>query len=312
MVLFAYRNQSAYNKLMFLFASKDFNQAYKRLKYLQQFATYRERQAASIQGKQNDLHIKIVELDKTKEQKHTLLVDQEKEKKTLGKQKNSQLEEVNNLSKQERQLLAQYQAKQRQRDRITRDIVRKIIEEDRRKQEEADRLAAAKAKASGIKDAPVVTKAPTRKTNSEISNSTPEAAKLSSDFLGNKGRLPWPVTMGDISRGFGPYTIEGISDDNTGIDIRTNTGSPIRAVFDGRVKSVNDVLGTFTIIVTHGEYLTVYGNLKSYNVTKDQKISTKQNIGTVATDGATGETEVHFEIYRAGVVVDPKYWLAPR
>jgi septal ring factor EnvC (AmiA/AmiB activator) len=66
MVLFAYRNQSAYNKLMFIFASKDFNQAYRRLKYLQQFGTYRERQAGYIQGTQKDLHVKIVELDKDK------------------------------------------------------------------------------------------------------------------------------------------------------------------------------------------------------------------------------------------------------
>jgi hypothetical protein len=80
MVLFAYHNQSAYNKLMFIFAAKDFNQAYKRLKYLQQFATYRERQAGYIEGTQKELNGKIVQLDKTKEEKNTLLVDQQKEK----------------------------------------------------------------------------------------------------------------------------------------------------------------------------------------------------------------------------------------
>ena len=72
MVLFAYHNKSAYNKLMFIFAAKDFNQAYKRLKYLQQFATYRERQAGYIEGTQKELHVKIVQLDKTKEEKHSL------------------------------------------------------------------------------------------------------------------------------------------------------------------------------------------------------------------------------------------------
>src|ERR1700712_5283407 len=69
MILFAYRNQSAYNKLMFMFAAKDFNQAYKRTKYLQQFGTYRERQADYIQGTEKDLNVKIVELDKTKKAK---------------------------------------------------------------------------------------------------------------------------------------------------------------------------------------------------------------------------------------------------
>jgi septal ring factor EnvC (AmiA/AmiB activator) len=84
MVLFTYRNQSAYNKLMFIFAAKDFNQAYKRLKYLQQIGTYRERQAGYIQETQTELHVKINELDKNKKEKNNLLVDQEKEKKTLG------------------------------------------------------------------------------------------------------------------------------------------------------------------------------------------------------------------------------------
>ncbi|MEO6851745.1 MAG: peptidase M23, partial [Mucilaginibacter sp.] len=84
MILFAYRNQSSYNKLMFIFAAKDFNQSYKRLKYLQQFATYRQRQAQYIEGTEQDLHAKINDLDNTKKQKSTLLVDQIKEKVTLG------------------------------------------------------------------------------------------------------------------------------------------------------------------------------------------------------------------------------------
>jgi septal ring factor EnvC (AmiA/AmiB activator) len=150
MVLFAYRNQSAYNKLMFIFAAKDFNQAYKRLKYLQQFATYRERQAASIESKQKDLHIKIVELDKTKEQKNSLLVDQEKEKANLGKERNNQSQVAKDLSKQEKQLMSAYQAKNRERSRISRQIINALFEEARRKAEEEARLAAAKAKAAAL------------------------------------------------------------------------------------------------------------------------------------------------------------------
>src|ERR1700743_2156046 len=101
MVLFSYRNQSAYNKLMFVFAAKDFNQAYKRLKYLQQIGAYRERQAHYIEDTQTELHVKINELDKNKKEKSELLVDQEKEKKTLKVQRNSQAEVVADLSKHE-------------------------------------------------------------------------------------------------------------------------------------------------------------------------------------------------------------------
>lgn len=318
MVLFAYRNQSAYNKLMFIFAAKDFNQAYKRLKYLQQFATYRERQAASIEGKQKDLHVKIVELDKTKEQKHSLLLDQEKEKETLGKERNNQAQVAKSLSKQEKQLMAAYKAKNRERARIISQYVRAINEEARRKAEEEARIAAAKAKAAAIaagKDKAEVTAAARvapRKTNSEILNSTPEAAKLSSDFLGNRGRLPWPVTNGDVAQGFGTYMTEGIRSESTGWDIRTNDGAGVRAVFDGTVSTVRNVLGTWLIIIKHGEYLTVYGNLKSTSVSVGQKVSTKQNIGVVATDASVGETQVHFELYKAGTPVDPRNWLADR
>jgi septal ring factor EnvC (AmiA/AmiB activator) len=318
MVLFAYRNQSAYNKLMFIFAAKDFNQAYKRLKYLQQFATYRERQATSIQSKQKDLHVKIVELDKTKDEKHTLLVDQEKEKETLGKEKNSQSQVAKDLSKQEKQLLAAYQSKNREKSRISRQIVNAILEEARRKAEEEARIAAAKAKAAALaagKDKAEVAAAAkpvVRKTNSEILNSTPEAAKLSSDFLGNKGRLPWPVANGEVAQGFGSYTTEGIRSESTGWDIRTNDGAGVRAVFDGTVTTVRNVLGTWLVIIKHGEYLTVYGNLRSSSVSVGQKVSTKQNIGVVATDASVSETQVHFELYKAGTPVDPRIWLADR
>ncbi|MDB4925738.1 MAG: peptidase [Mucilaginibacter sp.] len=316
MVLFAYRNQSAYNKLMFIFAAKDFNQAYKRLKYLQQFATYRERQATHIEATQKDLHVKIVELDKTKDEKHTLLVDREKEKESLGKEKNNQLSVVKDLSKQEKQLVSEYQAKQREVSRIIRQYARALAEEERRKAEEEARIAAAKAKAAAAatnKDAPVVAAKPAvRKTNSEILNATPEAAKLSNDFLGNRGRLPWPVANGEITQGFGNYYTEGIKSESTGLDIRANTGASVRAVFEGNVSKVQNVLGTWLIIMRHGEYLTAYSNLKSVNVSAGQKVTTKQILGTAATDAITGETQVHFELYKAGTPVDPKIWLAGR
>ncbi|MFD2874527.1 murein hydrolase activator EnvC family protein [Mucilaginibacter ximonensis] len=315
MVLFAYRNKSGYNKLMFIFAAKDFNQAYKRLKYLQQFATYRERQAASIESKQKDLHIKIVELDKTKEQKHTLLLDQEKEKDNLGKERNDQSVAVKNLTSQEKQLRKQALAKQNEVRRITRAVIKAQIEEARRKAEaeEAARLAAEKARAAAAGTTVTAPAKPVaRKTNSEILNATPEAAKLSNDFLGNRGRLPWPVASGAITQGFGSFTTDGIRSESTGLDIRTNEGATVRAVFDGTVSKVQNVLGSWLIIIRHGEYLTAYSNLKSATVAAGQKVSTKQSLGVAGADGVTGDTMVHFELYKAGTPVDPKIWLADR
>ncbi|TWR30496.1 peptidoglycan DD-metalloendopeptidase family protein [Mucilaginibacter pallidiroseus] len=323
MVLFAYRNQSAYNKLMFIFAAKDFNQAYRRLKYLQQFGTYRERQAGYIQGTQQDLHVKINQLDRSKKEKNNLLSEQEKEKETLGKEKNNQVKVISDISKHQGELKKQQRDVTKRLSQLRAAInaaVRREVEEARRKAEAEEReraraaaIAAAKARAENREVAP----APTRKaitkssTNSEVLNATPEAARLSNDFLGNRGRLPWPVASGQLLHGFGTYTdAEGIRNESSGYEIRTGKDATVRAVFEGEVSAVRDVYGTYLVIIKHGEYLTAYGNLKSVNVSKGQKVNTKQSIGTVATDSATGESEVLFSLYKGTAATDPKYWLA--
>lgn len=321
MIVFAYHNQSAYNKLMFVFASQDFNQAYKRLTYLQQFGTYRQRQAESIQGTQKELKVKINELDRTKDQQSTLLKDQEKEKQTLGQEKNSQLAVISDLSKHQGELKQQLKDAQQQKAKIESQIrvaIRREVEEARRKAEAEARAAAARAAAERARanaanpgSAPKEAAAPAKaSTNSELLNATPEFAKLSNDFLGNKGRLPWPVANGVITQEFGLTYIEGIKTDNPGIDIRTNSGATVRAIFSGEVTSVNNISGTYLVVVRHGEYFTAYANLKSVSVSKGDKIGIKQNLGTVATDGATGETQVHFELYKGQNAVNPKLWLA--
>ena len=317
MVLFAYRNQSAYNKLMFIFASKDFNQAYKRLKYLQQFGAYRERQAAYIQGTQKDLGVKIVQLDKDKQEKHNLLLEQEKEKSVLAKQKSTQLQVAADLSKHAGALRQQQVEVQQNIARKNREIsaaIKKEIEEAKREAEERDRQRAkneaALAKAEK-RDAPAA-RTVTRRTSTEALNATPEAAKLSNDFMGNHGQLPWPVANGKITHGFGAYYTEGIKMDNSGIDIKTNDAAAVRAVFEGEVIKVADQGGSYTVIVRHGEYFTVYSNLRSVNVSKGQKVGTKQNIGTAATDPISGYAEVHFELWKSSTPVNPQAWLADK
>ncbi len=318
MVLFTYRNTSAYNKLMFIFAAEDFNQAYKRLKYLQQIGTYRERQAGYIQQTQTELHVKIGELDKNKKEKNNLLVDQEKEKRTLGDEKNTQVQVVADLSKHEGQLKQQQQEVQRKITRTNREInaaIHREIEEARRKAEELARAeakaAAAKAKAENKEVAAPKTKTITkRSSDSEVLNATPESARLSSNFLESRGALPWPVTNGSIKQGFGIYYDDtGIKNESYGWSIKTNQGASVRAVFQGEVSGISNVSGTWLVVIKHGEYFTAYSNLKSFTVKEGQKISTKQVIGTVATDSATGEAIVDFALYKGTTAVNPKIWL---
>ncbi|BAU56139.1 murein hydrolase activator EnvC family protein [Mucilaginibacter gotjawali] len=320
MVLFTYYNQSSYNKLMFIFAAKDFNQAYKRLKYLQQIGTYRERQAGYIQETQVELHVKINELDKNKKEKSTLLVDQLKEKESLGKEKETQVQVVADLSKHEGLLKQQQQDIQRKIAKTNKAIntaIRREIEEAKRKAEEEERArqreAAARAKAEN-KEAPVVKPRTAVKnlSNSEVLNATPEAARLSNDFLQNRGSLPWPVSTGSLKQGFGIYyDNEGIKNESYGWDIKTNQGASVRAVFNGEVTHISDVSGTYLVIIKHGEYFTAYSNLRSYNVKQGQKVTTKQVIGVVSTESSTGEAIVNFAIYKGLDPVNPKIWLVP-
>ena len=314
MVIFTYHNQSSYNKLMFIFAAKDFNQSYKRLKYLQQIGTYRERQAKYIQAMQAELGVKLAVLDKSKKDKSNLLSDQKREKENLGKEKNVEIKVVAELSKHQGILKQQQKEVQRKIAKTNRAInlaIKRDIEEARRKAEAEEKLASkdGTSKINAVSD--------TRKktinkssSNSEVLLSTPESVKLSNNFLENRGSLPWPVTNGEIKQDFGKYHDElGIENESFGWDIRTNPGSNVRAVFEGEVKQVQDISGTFLVLIKHGEYYTAYSNLKSTTVKAGQKISTKQIIGTVALDQTSGEAIVTFSIYKGEVAINPKIWL---
>jgi len=319
MILFAYHNRSSYNQLMFVFSSENFNQAYKRMKYLQEFSSYRERQAASITSTQNDLHEKINELDKTKKDKSDLLKDQEKEKTNLGKAQKDEVQVISDINRQGGELKQQQRDKQNKINETNRQIqvainreieaARKRAEEEAKKREAAE---AAKAKAEGRAVEPSTVKKITKtSTVSEILNATPEAAKLSNDFLGNKGRLPWPVDRyGGIVQGFGIYSRGGITNDNKGVDIKTEENGKVKAVFNGTVMNVVPIVGSYMVIIAHGEYITVYGNLKSANVSAGQKVTTKQILGTVETDNTTGLSIAHFELWKGKDAVNPAAWLA--
>jgi septal ring factor EnvC (AmiA/AmiB activator) len=310
MVLFAFRNQSAYSKLMFIFAAENFNQSYKRLKYLQQFSEYRKKQARYIEGTQKDLNVKILELDRNKQEKSNLLSDQQKEKKTLGIQKNSKSKVLTSLTTQEKKLKQELTQKQKESARLNRAIqnaINREIEEARRRAEAEAKAELAKAKAENraAPDARPVA------SGSSILSATPESAKLSSDFLGSRGNLPWPVSNGMVIEDFGNHTIgRNVTVENNGVDIKTAPGSQVRAVFAGEVAAVQNISGSYAVLIRHGEYFTVYSNLKSVSVSRGQKVTLKQSIGVVITDPIDGTTEVHFEVRKGATPLNPASWLS--
>jgi len=306
MILFAYHNRSSYNKLMFIFAAKDFNQAYKRMKYLQEFAGYRERQAQYIEGTENDLHSKINALDNSKKEKNNALADQIKEKVTLSKQKKDETRVVADLSKQQGQLAQQQRDVQKKLNKINQEIRDAIRREIARKRAEEERN-----NVNAVKTNPGTKVVDKRSSDNTVLTATPEDAKLSSDFISNKGHLPWPVANGNIAVHMGKHTEHGITSESDGVEIRTNENAPVRVVFDGKVQAIENVYGTYLVVVNHGAYFTAYSNLKSVSVSKGQKLSTKQLIGVAALESSTGEPTVNFSLYKGTDPVNPEAWLHP-
>ncbi len=296
MIRFAQKNQGSYQRMMFVFASSDFNQAYKRLKYLQQYSEHRKKQAALIDSTQKDLASKKQTLVVQKEEKTHLRESELKQKQSLEEDKKQQDKVLAGLQDREKKLKKQLADKQRAKKKLDRAIDELIRKE----------IASAKKKAtaSGKKNV----------TSSNVFSLTPEAQKLTSSFAGNKGKLPWPVEKGNISSSFGEHPhpeLKGIMVKNNGVDIRSAPNSAARSVFDGEVTGVITIPGANSaVIIRHGEYLSVYSNLESVFVKKGDKVATRQKIGNVFTDTEEGLTELHLEIWKGSLKLDPAGWLA--
>jgi septal ring factor EnvC (AmiA/AmiB activator) len=319
MIYFDYRNRDAYSRLMFLFAADDFNQAYQRFKYSQQIAEYRRKKAASITETQNEIAKKIEELNQRKEQKKQLLTSEEQEKSDLAKEKSEQEDNLVQLQQKEKELKSTLDEKKEEIAKLNAAIKKLIQEELKRQQEEEKRkaLALAKRKEEREKKRKEKTSKKAAEENKAIEAAelaeTREAEQLSEDFSSNKGKLPWPVSKGVITIGFGERehpTIKGFMMNNNGVEIATAKGSSARAVFEGVVTGVTSVPGLGKIIlIRHGEYLSVYSNLSEIYVKAGDKVALKQNIGSIAYDEDDNRTSIHFEIWKGQKILNPEEWL---
>lgn len=292
MVQFAYRNRSAYDRMSYLFAASSFQQAWKRSRYLDHLSRQRVRQAALIEETRAEIQSRVNSLKEQREEKARLVEQQQQEKQKLNVDRNGQQAALSSLKKEEGRL-RDTQRKQESQRRELDAAIRKAIEAE-------------------LKPKPGSVAAKSGKLDVTL---TPEAKELNADFEKNKGKLPWPVEKGVITSGFGKQNhpvLPGIIVENNGIDITTEKGSSVRAVFRGEVSSVIVIPGAGkAVIVTHGAYRSVYSNLREVSVTKGQKVDTKQVLGTVLTD--EDGSKAHLEIWKVtadGLVkVDPGQWL---
>lgn len=304
MLQVAYRNRSNYNSLLLILSASDFNQAYLRLRYLQQYNDFRQTQVRLINQTQAALNKRKVQLEEKKREKESLLQEEENQKTLLGYESDKTNQLVQSLAQNEKQLRKDLQAKEVARQRLNKaieDMIRREIEEARRK--DAERL-----KALGKKP-----ETGTRPKQEEF-ELTPEAKALGNDFAANQGKLPWPVEKGFISGTFGEHphpVLRNVKERNDGINIRTAKESAVKAIFRGEVTAVVNIPGMQrAVIVRHGQYLTVYAHLATVNVNKGDKVTTGQVLGTVYFDEDENKAEVHLQLWKGTTKVDPQQWIA--
>lgn len=285
LIYFAYRNHTSYEKLMYILASSTISQSYQRYKYMKYISEYRVKKAEQIEQLKEELERKRLNLEALRSEKLDVMEQKDQEQEKLIAQRSQKAEIVRDLQRQEARLKKQIQEK----ERIARELeaeIRRIIEEE-----------ASKASTGNIYAA-----------------LTPEQELVGNDFQKNKGKLPWPVEKGIITVGFGSNEFPGLvgtSVTNNGIDINSAPGTKVRAVFDGEVTKVFAITGAnYTVLVRHGQFLSVYQNLVNVRVKSGDKVLTKEILGDAFTDQIHKVSMVHFEVWQERNFLNPEDWLS--
>lgn len=290
MIVKSYKSRSDQNKLMFLLSSTTFQQAYKRLQYIKQYADYQKLQAELIKTETAKMQALNVELLAQKKNKQTLIEDNKRAKSILDKDREQQQTLIKAIKTNLSQFTTQLKTKQRESNRIDKEI-RKIIQAA---------IAASNKKAG-------------KSSKLKVFSLTPEQKILAANFTANKGKLPWPVVNGVVKLRYGnnPSPIDpSLTIKSNGVRIATSKGGQVRAVFDGVVQGImTPKNGNNTIMIRHGNYITVYKNLSKFYVNKGDKVTTKQEIGEVITNKASGESILSFGIYKDSSTQNPSQWI---
>jgi septal ring factor EnvC (AmiA/AmiB activator) len=339
LVLYAYKNRSAYNYLNFILSANSFNEAVKRFQYIKQYRAYRKHQAASIIQTEALLKQKIAYLSDQKEQRTGALTTEKKQRELLEQERKEKDEVVQSLRGREKELMADINAKKRAQRKLNATIsilIKKEIEEARRKAA-AEAAARAKAAAAAAAEAaknnnnnnsrpiaksepaappPAAVEKPAAAESrpANVLEATPEEKLISENFEGNRGKLPWPVERGFISDPFGVHkhaVLQFVEQQNDGVNIDTDKGATARAVFNGEVVTATfDPFNKWTVLIRHGQYFTVYSNLMKALVKEGDQVSTKKPIGIIYTNDQTDESYIHFLIYKGSQPVNPALWLS--
>lgn len=285
LIYYAYRNLTDYEKLMYILAGSTISQSYQRYKYLKYISEYRVEKARQIEAMVVELDLKKESLNRLRNEKLSLMEEKDNENDKLERERGERSLMIEKLKKEESRLKKEIEEK----ERIARELeskIREIIEAEARKASSGSVYGAL----------------------------TPEQELVGSDFRRNKGKLPWPVEKGIITTGFGDHEVPGLrgsSVKNNGVDINSEPGTLVRAVFEGEVTKVFAILGAnYTVLVRHGEFLSVYQNLVNVRVKTGDRVITKEVIGEAFTDQGEKVAMMHFEVWMERSILNPEDWLS--
>lgn len=277
LLVISYRNRNNLNNLLFIFSSQDFNQAIRRLRYIKQFNELLKQKMVDIDNNKTEIKTKIDVSEADKKRIEQLYAQQKMEVEELNKDKKSLNDKVAKLKKDEKKIKNDIAKKEKETKELQARIKR-IIEEE---------LAKRRA------DATIDT-------------------KLAENFQSNKGKLPWPVASGIVTKKYGnnPHpTQPKVTVFNNGIDISTDQGANALCVFDGQVSTIFNTGSTNVVMVRHGTYFTLYANLDKVFVKSGDKVKTGQKIGVIHTGANDNVTSLHFEVWNDKNNTNPESWL---
>ncbi|WP_025743724.1 murein hydrolase activator EnvC family protein [Aquimarina pacifica] len=294
MISKSYKSKSHQSKIMFLLSSSDFAQAYKRLQYMKQYNEHRKEQADQIEESTRALEVLNTDLSKQRKDKEGLIEENRIEQEQLTNEKKEQQVLMASIRKKQGTYTKQIKLKEQKASAIDKAIEKLI----------RDAIAKANKKAG---------KKVTKKGSATTFALTAEAKILADNFTANKGKLPWPVGTGRITKKFGrqPHpTLPNIQINSSGVEIETRAGEKARAIFEGEVIAIQKLKGASRLIqIRHGNYITTYYNIESINVKEGDKVATKQVIGQVRTNPITGRAIMKFLIYQNAQRLNPQSWV---
>lgn len=292
MVVRSYKSKSQQSKTMFLLSSESFYQAYKRLKYMQQYSDFRRKQGEEIVVKTKEIEQLNDSLTARKKSKEVLLAAEKNQKKEIEGDKKDQEKLVSKIKKEERKYKSELQKKQKEEKRIAAKID-KLIRDAIAKANKGKTTDKGKSSSSGF-----------------ILNAEEKA--LLANFEQNKGRLPWPVN-GIITRKYGvqPHpTFPGISINSHGLYIATKANTDVKSIFNGKVLVIQlHSDGRKSVLVQHGNYISAYNKLKEVHVNKGDTVKTGDTLGKVFTDKVTGKSQLSFMLYKNKDRLNPSHWI---